>query len=222
MRLYHTHRNYSTANWTIVFLAALVLLFSPNTSPAQKGVYRGTEITPFGGFQFGGSTDGREGTLDITDSFNFGLTVDIPIAKRSYIELLYGHQPSELTLREEDVFATKNTVSDLNVNYYHLGGRQELKTGDVNLFFNWLMGITHYAPKDSEFDNEWRFSMSAGIGLKHMFSDKFGVRFQGRLYFTFLDAGAYFFDSDNRQFYKFAGFHLLPQQDLTIGFIYQL
>ena len=75
---------------------------------------------------------------------------------------------------------------DAAVEYYHIGGlREGLPGRRFTPFGSASAGATHFNPADDR-DSEWRFSVALGLGGKSQVSQRVGVRFQTRLWLTFL------------------------------------
>jgi hypothetical protein len=73
------------------------------------------------------------------------------------------------------------------VEHYQVGGLQEFGGPEVRPFLTGSLGLTRYA---IDSDNEVRFSLSAGGGVKLFPTRHTGVRLDGRLFSTFIDADA--------------------------------
>jgi hypothetical protein len=66
------------------------------------------------------------------------------------------------------------------------GALQEFNTGRFRPFTTGMAGLTRYAANG---DNEFRFTLSAGGGVKMFPAGRVGVRLDGRLFSTFVDGG---------------------------------
>ncbi len=71
------------------------------------------------------------------------------------------------------------------VDHWQGGVLQEYFGGAVRPFLTGVLGVTRYA---IEGDSEYRFTTGAGGGVKLFPARRFGVRLDGRLFATFLDA----------------------------------
>jgi hypothetical protein len=69
------------------------------------------------------------------------------------------------------------------------GGLQEFGGERVRPFLTGMLGLTRYA---GEGDSEVRFAMSAGGGVKLFPTRHLGLRLDGRLFATFVDANLAF------------------------------
>ena len=146
---------------------------------------RGIEIGGFYGYQFGGSFTVYEGNANIIDTRNWEILVafPIPVHRGSQLELSYTRQETKLELSRYPS-GLKETLTDLTVEYYQLGGVNQFVTPGSNLvpygMFN--LGATRYHPRNSQYtEDKWMFATSLGGGVKVFVREKIGLRFQARL-----------------------------------------
>lgn len=162
-------------------VAALVasLALCPSTSLAQ-----GVEVTPLAGYRFGGDffelVTARP--VDLDGAAAFGVVVDVPLSEGLQFESSFTHQQADVL-----VAATIGRMASARIAVDHLqaGGLQELDGGRVRPFLTGMVGLTRYA---AEADNEIRFSVSAGGGVKIFPTPRVGLRVDGRVFATFVDA----------------------------------
>jgi hypothetical protein len=150
---------------------------------------QGVEIAPLGGYRFGGDffelVTGQP--VDLDGAPALGVAVNIPLSSSHgfQIEGLFSHEQADLTLRAQP-FAPA-TLARVTVDHWLGGGLQEFDVGhhEVRPFLTGMLGLTRYAgPADSEI----RFTVSAGGGVKLFPTRHVGVRLDGRVYTTFVDA----------------------------------
>ena len=137
-----------------VLLAALVL---PSSAHAQRSTR--IELTPFGGYSWGGSFDTDPqlnipgGELSEKSSFSWGVITSFTARPGSAVELFYLRQDTKVDFnpdREET-----RTVGDFANNYIQVGVRQDLNTlNALKPFFT-----------DLSCPNTPRKSMSASISI---------------------------------------------------------
>ncbi len=190
---------------------ALALLLGMSPLLARK-----VEITPFGGYQMGGSIEVLAGTLRIKDNWNFGVILDFTLRPGFQIELIYSHQDSELRLKQpllEPIY-----LFDTAVEYFHIGALRELRGEKVRPFVTGTIGLTHFNPKPAGLSSEWRFSGNIGLGVKVLPSERIGLRLQGRLMLPLINGGAGFFVGPGGG-YVIAGGEILVQWDVSAGLI---
>jgi len=144
------------------------------------------EITPVGGYRFGGGFFERvtQQEVDLDGAPALGLVVNVPLQDGLFVEALVSHQDAGV-----DVPASAFTPSRrwrMIVEHYQAGGLQEFGSGRrARPFLTGLLGLTRYA---ADGDNEVRFTVSAGGGVKLMPVPRLGLRLDGRLFMTFVEA----------------------------------
>lgn len=142
------------------------------------------EITPFAGYRFGGRFEDPATTdsVDLKEAASFGLAVDVSYAPGQAIQVFYSRQSTEV----EDV----SPALDVDVEYIHVGGVATFPSETEFLpCLVGTIGAARYSPGGG-LDDETRFSATLGGGLKYFFNERFGLRFEGRGYFTFFDSDA--------------------------------
>lgn len=156
---------------------------------------RPVEITPFFGYQFGGSASSIDGALSIQPDVDYGVAIDIRSTPDTTLQLLYNRQVTNVDIRVNDVFETLRFAEGLAVDYYHLGGTVEFPTEHLRPYFALTVGATRFDLARPEIRDEWRFSMGIGGGFKAYVSDRFGIRVDGRVWPTFVNTSGGFFCS---------------------------
>lgn len=198
----------------------LALLVLPSVAMASTKV----EISPYYGYRFGGEFESGDDFffnnfgLEINDGSSYGLTVGFNVSSNSQIELLYSHQ--ETSLLEDASFLDNGfPLFDLDVDYLHVGYLYEWKAGQVRPFIVGSLGITRFAPDTSVLDDDERFSVGLGGGVKVMFSDNFGLRFELRGFSTLIDQDDDVF-CDSRDFcYSYGDEDYLVQGEAKAGLV---
>lgn len=176
---------------SILFLTFILVL--PNSMQAQPGF----EITPFIGYQFSGSTPAyygsgayTNGRLDIKDSQDFGLVVDISLPFRDgvQLELMFLHMDTKLKADKYSygVVVESETFQTI-VEYYQIGGVNvmDIPGSKIKPFGALTLGAARFNPKGSTRGEEWFFAGTLGAGAKIMASERIGLRLQGRLLLPF-------------------------------------
>jgi hypothetical protein len=143
------------------------------------------EIAPFGGVRFGGglfeASSGRP--VDADSAPAVGLTVDVPLSGGLQVEGSFSHQRADIFVPGQP-FAPAARAR-FTVDHYQVGGLQEYGYGTRALpFLTGIVGLTRYAGADSEI----RFTAGAGGGVKLFPVPHVGVRLEGRVFATFVDA----------------------------------
>jgi hypothetical protein len=170
------------SRWVSVTTLVACLFATASTLHAQ-----GVEITPSGGYRFGGDffelITGQP--VDTDGAPTVGAVVDIPLGQGLQFEALFTHQKSRVTTASGPLgVPTRWTIS---VDHWQGGALQEYADGSVRPFATGMFGLTRYA---GEGDSEMRFTIGAGGGVKLFPSSTFGVRLNGQVSATFVHANA--------------------------------
>jgi hypothetical protein len=148
---------------------------------------QGVEITPFGGYRFGGDffelVTGQP--VDTDGAPAVGAIVDIPLGNGLQVEGLFTHQDAHVTV--QSVPFGPPTRWRISVDHFQGGALQEYSEGRVRPFAIGTLGLTRYA---SEGDSEMRFTLGAGGGVKLFPASRVGVRLNSQVSATFVYADA--------------------------------
>jgi hypothetical protein len=162
-------------------LAAVCLACLPALAEAQT-----VEVTPVGGYRFGGGFFERvtQQPVDLDGAPAVGLVVNVPLRDGLFVEALVTHQDAGVTVPVSAFLPA--TRLRIFVDHFQAGGLQEFGEGRrARPFLTGLLGLTRYA---ADGDNEIRFTASAGGGVKLMPVPRIGLRLDGRLFATFVEA----------------------------------
>ena len=165
-----------------VLLPTVILLFFAAAAPLRA---QGVEVAPFGGVRFGGgffeTLSGRP--IDTDGGPAVGLTVDIPLSGGLQLEAAFSHQRADIPVAGQPFGPTAR--ARFTVDHWQAGGLQEYGYGRARPFVTGVLGLTRYA---SAADSEVRFTAGAGGGVKLFPVPHLGVRLDGRVFATFIDA----------------------------------
>jgi hypothetical protein len=156
----------------------------PGLAHAQR-----VEITPFGGYRVGGSI-AEVSSAEVVDDDggpSLGVIVDIVFGGLSdglKVEGVFSRERTDLAVRT-GIFDPPGSVH-VEVDQILVGGIQDLTDGRVRPFLSGLFGITRYAAAG---DNEVRFAVGVGTGLKLYATRNIGLRLDARGYMTVIDLG---------------------------------
>jgi hypothetical protein len=204
-------------------------MISVNTSYAQK-----FEITPYGGYFFAGKLTVGQGDLNIKNGGNFGIAVGVNIQPQIGVEFTYNYLNTRLVLKDWRTNVSTD-LFDMSVNYYHLGAVYEASKFDKGVLFTTVsLGATQFSPAVSSIqdpsdenqtivvEDDWRFSIGLGGGVKYFISDRIGVRLQLRLLMPiYWASGGLWFGTGGASLGIGAGTALI-QADATAGLIIRL
>lgn len=185
--------------WVLLFIPGVLVAQDRDESWRDRGArdqYRYArpenlfEITPFGGYRYGGTifaeqTDLFGTDLELESRGNIGVMFGIPIGNTGFkLELMVNHQSTTLTT-ERGLFDPGAEVADLDVTYYHGGVLIPFAVSRNAIpFFVVSAGVTNLDLRGGNSDN--RFSASAGIGVKVPLSRNLSFRAEARGYFSSL------------------------------------
>ena len=149
---------------------------------------QGIEVMPFGGYRFGGDFFEivAERAVDLDGAPALGFVLNVPLYEGLQVEALLTHQSAHVSVAQPFGPPMRWHVT---VDHLQGGGLQEFAGGRVRPFATGVLGLTRYAALG---DSEIRFTVGAGGGVKLFPLSHVGVRLDGRVYTTFLDADARF------------------------------
>ena len=164
-------------------------------SVSTESVAQNFEVTPFAGYRFGGDfEDSVTGFgLDIDDSESYGLILGFNMSPETQLEFLYSHQSTKI---EPKGLFSPTSLTDLDMDYYHLGGSY-IWNPKKNLrpFIQASLGATHLNPDRAGLGSETRFSFGIGGGVKYFFTKHIGLRLDGKALATVLNSNSAIFCS---------------------------
>ncbi|HET7218834.1 MAG TPA: hypothetical protein VFJ02_12350, partial [Vicinamibacterales bacterium] len=142
------------------------------------------EVAPFGGYRFGGDLFERVTgqPVDLDGAPAAGGLVNVAIGDGLWFEGLYSHQAARVTVGDSPGVPSRRWR--IVVDHWLAGGLQEFGEGRARPFLTGLLGLTRYA---ADKDNEIRFVVSAGGGVKLQPAPRVGIRLDGRVFTTFTD-----------------------------------
>jgi len=196
-----------------------LLLVLPLSGSAQRKV----ELTPFGGYMFGGKFRYYEGEMKYENAANYGITVDFELAPNTKLEFFWAQMQTTATFKpyygydyiDIDPF-------DVNVNYYQLGSLREVDIDNENIkpFGVFTLGATQFKPTSGGYTDNWEFSITLGGGLKIWFSEVIGIRLQGRLMMPMYFGGVGFYAGTGGSGLSVGAGSAIIQGDFTGGLIF--
>ena len=150
---------------------------------AQDDSAHGFELTPFGGYRFGGSFDVAESTdsYELQDGSSFGLILNWQHTGETKWEILYSRQQTEA----EYVGAANNDpVVDVDLHSLQLGGMYLFEGNTVQPYLAATVGGTHASARSSGSKSDTFFAGSIGAGVLIGTGSRFGLRLEARAYGT--------------------------------------
>ncbi len=181
------------------------------------------ELTPFVGYTSGGTifTDNTNlfnQDVQAASSANFGVNFGIPIGYTNMkLELMVNRQNTDLTTGGGGLFEPDNRVANFHVTYYHGGLLIPFnESRNATPFVVVSAGVGNLQPDISGVSSSNRFSASAGVGVKVPVSPNFGIRLEGRGFFTSLGGGN---NLSNCRHCTDTGGHDFYQGQVNLGFV---
>lgn len=216
--------NVSILKLLAILLIASLFIFNSNVL-AQK-----IEITPFYGYQLNGKVVGYSGDLNVRDASSYGLMLDVTVKKGMQVELYYSRSDTRADFVEYRGPTVK--LTDVSVNYFQLGFlRTVKKMNNISVYGVGSLGATLFSPSGNRYDGSpedlyfedwWLFSVTMGGGAKVMFSEKVGLRFEGRLMMPITWAGGGFMVGTGGSGFYLGGGSAILQASMSVGLIIAL
>jgi len=212
-------------------LLSIILIASFCTSELHAQDF---EITPFFGYFFAGKLQVPDGDLNIKNGPNYGFLLDMNIRPDLQLEFMFNRIDTRVVLKEWRTGVTRD-LFDIGETYFHLGALYEAQRFDGGILFTtFSLGATWFEPAQATMtdpddpdvtwtlQDDWRFSIALGGGIKKYLSDRIGLRMQLRLLMPiYWASGGVWFGTGGSGLGLSAGTALI-QADATIGLIIRL
>ena len=159
---------------------AVWILGDPAAVRAQR-----VEVAPVFGVRVGGDLFElvTSQPVDLDAARALGVVVDVPLGDGLQVEAFFTHQDARVDVPASPFGPAARWR--VTVDHWMVGGLQEFGGDRARPFLTGLLGLTRYAAQG---DNEIRFAASAGGGVKLFPLRRLGVRLDGRLFATLVDA----------------------------------
>lgn len=174
-------------------------------------------IAPFGGYSFGGNglevlvSDETSTDLEMNEGGNAGLMLGITTNDPGNIYLLVSHHNTDL----RQGLLSSEVLTDLEVNYFHLGGTLYFPNGHFKPYITASAGLTQLRP-DKQYSSETNFSMGFGGGVAYELTDNVSLFADIRGYATFVNSTGGLFCNETRCVWQIEG-DLMWQGQTNIG-----
>ena len=162
---------------SILFLGVIFSL--PFMMKAQK-----VEVTPFGGYVFGGTMQGNTADVHINDNAQYGGMISIGVSRVMDVDLIYNRSDTKAQINYFSVGGVIKPSQDvpLSINYMQLGFTKNFRVNPtVSPFVGLNMGACLFYPKE-DYPESWFFSVGINAGAKVYFSKRIGLRLQAQGY----------------------------------------
>ena len=179
-------RHSARQTWTGSAIACAVLACgAPSVHAAEYAAesddYNTFEITPFGGYMFGGEFEdpADNSERDLESDTGFGVILDVAADSWRHYEFLYASQSTQVE---------GATPIDMDVQYLQIGGIVSYEEATrVIPYFGLTFGGAHFSPDGPGLDDETKVAFSAAGGVRIPITDHIGVRLDARAFITLLD-----------------------------------
>jgi hypothetical protein len=194
----------------------VVAFLAGDVSPLRA---QAVEVAPFGGYRFGGDffeiVTARP--VDLDGAATRGVAVNVSLSHGLWLEGLFTHEGASLTVPVAGAFGPPTRMR-VTIDHWLGGGLQEFG-GRVRPFAIALIGLTRYA---NGTDSEIRFTVSAGGGVKLFATKHIGVRLDGRLFATIIDADATLYACSPGRCLLALNADVVWQAEFTTGLVFRL
>jgi hypothetical protein len=149
------------------------------------------EITPFGGYRFGGTFDVRDSSdaLEMRDSSSVGLILNLRERANTQWEFIYSQQNSTAQLRSTTQPAAR---VDIDIQYFQVGGTYQWEGDVLRPYLAATIGGTRVSAPS---ENDAFFSGSIGLGFQIMPESRVGFRVEARAWGSLTDSDSSLFCS---------------------------
>lgn len=150
------------------------------------------QFTPFYGYRFSGGLEGEneDDQYEIDDAACWGGMLDFRLSDVTQLEFYFSRQETEV--QAENGLFDGQTLFDMDVDYYHIGGTYILIEGPWQPFAVGTLGATRLDPDAPGGDSMTRFSIGLGGGLRYFPVENFGLYVAARGVFTFVEGETLF------------------------------
>jgi hypothetical protein len=167
----------------LVALAVIPICAVPLAASGQT-----IEVVPLAGYRFNNDLFevAANHPIDADGAPVLGVALNVATGDGQWFETLFTRQETDVTLPRIGT-GPPDPGSRVVVDQALAGGRQEFGGGAVRPFFTGLLGLTHYA---ADGNDEVRFTIGAGGGVRLPLQRRLGVRLDSRVLTTFVDVDA--------------------------------
>lgn len=179
------------------------------------------EVSPFFGYQYGGKHDLSEGEINISSAPDYGIIIGIPVKETPGLraEIYYSRQETELHYQQNQ-FEPMNKLFSMTSNYFLAGGSYEEDLGIFTPIGLFAVGVAYLDPKEPGYTSEWFLAATLGFGFKTYFSERVGLRVQGRLLAPIqISDGTVWCTSGSGCYIELTAGTIILQADVTAGLV---
>jgi hypothetical protein len=167
----------------VLAVASVLLALALPRSASSQAI----EVIPLAGYRFNNDLFefAANRPVDADGAPLLGGAVNVEIERGLWFEALFTHQQADVAAPRATPAAPAQ--SRAIVDQWLAGGRQEFSGYPARPFFSGLLGLTRYGVDG---DYEVRFTFGAGGGVEVPLQRRIGLRFDSRVFTTFVDLDA--------------------------------
>lgn len=177
-----------------IFLITTLLAVCVWASNAQI-----VQINPYVGWTTSSALQMYYGKVRTTDGFNYGGNLSFGkgmssggFTKNAFVELQYNYLKTDLEFRSYDPGLVQDgQLGDISIHNIMIGGVKGSGNEKVVGYGGTYVGATIFDPADNQYNNQTRFTLAFGAGLKIAMSPKIGLRLHGQMYLPFWGSDAF-------------------------------
>jgi len=209
-------------------ISTLVIVILLSAVSFQTNAQKKAEIFGLAGYQLNGNVTVAQGELKFDDGFSYGFGIDIPVDRYMQAEISWSMGSSKVQLQKYYGGITPPVTdevlnTDMKLHTFQAGALIEPKKGQkVSPFGLLSLGASLFHPLDAKYEDEWRFSIALGVGVKVEMSDKVGLRFQGRLIIPMVFEGTSVYFGTGGGGVAVGAYTAFVQGDFSGGLYYRL
>ena len=157
-------------------LLIISLLLAASTSGFAQATI---DIMPFYGWQMNGKIKFYQGELRTDANPLFGVAMDVIVQQDMAVRFQYSRTETMSHFRPYSNYQDFDAEDfDMGNEYYQIGAVRYLKMDNIEPFGAFTLGAARYFSND--YGNDlWRFSITAGLGVKIFLTEKVGIKLQG-------------------------------------------
>ncbi len=204
----------------VLTLMVIALFLAPATHSFSQTI----DISPFYGWQMNGKVKFYQGEIKTDDNPLFGATMDVMLGQGTGLRLSYSRTETTSYFRPYFGYDLDFPATDFRIanEYYQIGTIKSIAKGNIEPFGVFTLGAARYHALDLNVDDTWRFSITAGLGVKIFFNDKIGIKLQGDFMMPMYFSGVGFYFGSGGSGLSVNGYAPLIQGNFNGGFIFRL
>ena len=173
----------------LIILTSVLFVFCASSAWAQR-----FEVTPFGGYRWGGSVNVEREDVDVTklridNGTTYGAAFGVDLGDSFQVEFMWSQQASALTGEGP---SGDTELFDLKTDHYHVNFLPHFgeEGATFRTFLLFGVGMTTFYPGTDMVENLSKLSYGFGGGVKGYESERIGIRAQVRFAPTYISSNS--------------------------------